>query len=213
MRTFPHVCLLLFAAICLCLSACLRQGSSNPEAIEVCHSGSLAVASDEDIANSFYTDVQGQTEGLETLIAETEAKLRQAGYSTTNNPSKAGHILHLNVLHSGKCNAEALRGAVNKGYASPLHLGEGAAAGMVVDALLVQRRVPQAKRPSHVRLENISNRNAVGNSQMRFGLLLPYGMREIPPAFVEVLSSELAAALQPTRALPPRQGDGQGRAK
>ena len=208
MRTFPHVCLLLFAAICLCLSACLRQGSSNPEAIEVCHSGSLAVASDEDIANSFYTDVQGQTEGLETLIAETEAKLRQAGYRTTNNPSEAGHILHLNVLHSGKCNAEALRGAVNKGYASPLHLGGGTASGMVVDALLVQRRVPQAKRPSQVRLKNISNRNAVGNSQMRFGLLLPAGTRKMSPAIVEVLSREVALAVRPTQAPQPRRADG-----
>ena len=208
MRTFPHVSLFLFAAICLCLSACLRQGTTNPEAIEVCHSGSFAVESGEDIANSVYMDIQGQTDGLENLTAETEAKLRLAGYQTTNNPSKAGHILHLNVLHSGKCNADALRGAVDKGYASPLQLGEGTASGMVVDVLLVQRRVPQATRPSQVRLKNISNRNAVGNSQMRFGLLLPAGTRKMSPAFVEVLSREIATALRPTQAPQPRRAGG-----
>ena len=212
MRIFPYVCLLL-ALTCLCLSACVRQGTASPESVEVCHSGSFDVGGNGEIANSIYTDVQGQTDGLERLIAETEAKLRLAGYRTTNNPSEAGHILHLNVLFSGKCSAEALRGAVDRGYASPLRFGGGSATGMVVDALLVQRRVPQAKRPSHVRLKNISNRNAVGNSQIRFGLLLPTGSRKMSPAFVDVLSREIVAALRPTRTPQPRRADGPDRAR
>lgn len=203
----------LLLACCLCLGAC-KHTRIDPEAVEALHSGAFDVENGEDIANSFYVDVQGQTEGLDGIVAETEAKLRLGGYQITNNPSKAGHILHLNILHTGPCAAEEVRSAVSTGYGNRLSMKKGEATGLVADALLVQRRIPTHKRPSFVRLKNISNRNAVGNSQMRFGLLLPSGTQNLPPAFVEVLSRELASALQlPTQALQPRQEGGRGRAK
>ena len=213
MRPKRLTVLVLLVVFCLCLAAC-KHSKVDPEAIEAMHKGAFVVENDEDIANCFYVDVQGQTEGMEHLVAETEAKLRLNGYKTTNNPSQAGHILHLNILYSGSCGADVLRSAVDAGYGSTLRMREGDAMGLVADALLVQRRIPTHKRPSFVRLKNISNRNAVGNSQMRFGLLLPSGTRNLPPAFVEVLSRELASALQlPTRAPQPRRGDGRDPAR
>ena len=218
MRPGHLTAVVLLFACCLCVTAC-KHTKVEPNAIETMHNGSLAVENGAEIANSFYVDVQGQTRGMDGIVAATEAKLRLGGYEITNNPSEAGHILHLNILHSGACNANDLRIAVAAGYGNSLHLGSGSgsgddATGLVADALLVQRRIPTHKRPSFVRLKNISNRNAVGNSQMRFGLLLPSGTQNLPPAFVEVLSRELATALQsPTQAPRPRQGDGQGQAR
>ncbi len=213
MRTERLTVIALLLACCLCLGAC-KHTRIDPEAVEALHSGAFDVENGEDIANSFYVDVQGQTEGLDNVVAETEAKLRLRGYQITNNPSKAGHILHLNILHSGPCVADDVRSAVSAGYGNRLRLKKGEATGLVADALLVQRRIPTHKRPSFVRLKNISNRNAVGNSQMRFGLLLPSGTRDLPPAFVEVLSRELATALQsPTQAPRPRQAGGRDPAR
>lgn len=213
MRPHRLSAIALLLACCLGLAAC-KHSRVDPEAIETMHKGAFVVEGGGEIANCFYVDVQGQTEGLESLVAATEAKLRLGGCQTTNNPSQAGYILHLNILHSGPCGGDALRNAVDAGYDSPLlRMGDGDATGLVADALLVQRRIPTHKRPSFVRLKNISNRNAVGNSQMRFGLLLPSGTRNLPPAFVEVLSREIASALRlPTQAPPPRQEGGRGQA-
>lgn len=196
MRPCRHVTLLALVVALLCLPACVRHSSINPDSVEVCHSGRFDMAGGE-VDKTIYMDVQGQTRGLETLTSATASKLRTAGWQIAATPSEAGHILHLNVLYSGQSEPSVLRQAVTNGYGSPIRMGQGATTGLVSDALLVQRRVPQSKRPSHVRLKNISTRNAVGNSQMRFGLLLPHGLKGIPPVFAEVLSREIAQALRP----------------
>lgn len=68
--------------------------------------------------------------------------------------------------------------------------------------LLVQRRVPSARRPSRANLKNISNRNAVASSQMRLGLLVRHDIRlkaGLPPYFADVLARELSTGHQRCR--------------
>ena len=87
---------------------------------------------------------------------------------------------------------------VDAGYDGPSKFSGTGGTALLADVLLVQRRVPSARRPSRANLKNISNRNAVASSQMRLGLLVRHDIRlkaGLPPYFADVLARELSTAI------------------
>ncbi|MBO5490864.1 MAG: conjugal transfer protein TraT [Desulfovibrio sp.] len=167
-RSLP-VLLCLFL---LLLPACIRQ-KSNAVDTEVLRQGRLeAPQRDVDIAPVVYVNVRDNTNRRAAgLSAQTEASLRRMGYAVVANPSEAGYILQVVVLAAGTASPENARAVVADGYGAPSSLSGSGGTALVADVLLVQRQVPSAKRPSRVKLKNISRRNAVANSQMRIALL------------------------------------------
>lgn len=156
----------------LLLPACIRQ-KSNAVDTEVLRQGRLeAPQRDVDIAPVVYVNVRDNTNRRAAgLNAQTEASLRRMGYAVVANPSEAGYILQVVVLAAGVASPENARAVVAAGYGAPSSLSGSGGTALVADVLLVQRQVPSAKRPSRVKLKNISRRNAVASSQMRIALL------------------------------------------
>ncbi|MBQ9453379.1 MAG: conjugal transfer protein TraT [Desulfovibrio sp.] len=199
MTTFR--CLVFLLCICISLlPACVRQKSSAVDT-EILRQGQLnAPQRDVNIAPLVYVNVRDNTNRRATsLRSQTEAGLDRMGYTIVHTPSEAGYILQIVVLAAGITSQEKARAVINSGYGSPSVLsGEGGTA-LVADVLLVQRQVPSSKRPSRVKLKNISRRNAVANSQMRIGLLIhkEVNLEEGLTSFMmETLAKELADALR-----------------
>ncbi len=187
--------LLLLALSLMPLNACVRQRDGDASEVEVLRSGALNRAGDEDIPNVVYVSVRDMTNRVFQLRSQAEAWLERKGFTVTDNPSQAGYIVQISVLAAGQTAPDSLRGAVDAGYDAPAALSGTGGTALLADVLLVQRRVPNARRPSRANLKNISNRNAVGSSQMRLGLLVRHGIRlksGLPAYFADVLARELS---------------------
>ncbi|MGE9984126.1 complement resistance protein TraT [Desulfovibrio sp. SGI.169] len=189
-------CLLLLTSGLLSLNACIRQGDGGIAEVEVLRSGALNRASDEDISSVAYVSVRDMTSRVSRLRPQTEAWLGRKGFTVTDNPSQAGHIVQISVLAAGQTSPENLRSVVDAGYGAPSALSGAGGTALLADVLLVQRRVPSSRRPSRTNLKNISKRNAVASSQMRLGLLARHDVRlqsELPASFTDALARELSA--------------------
>lgn len=191
------LCLLL--SLCL-LGACTRRGEGDASQVEVLRSGELSSAgSDEDIADVVYINVRDKSNRVLGLRSRAEAYVSGKGFTVTGNPSQAGHIIQITVLDAGPVDPDSLRGVVDAGYDAPSRLSGTGGTALLTDVLLVQRRVPNARRASKANLKNISSRNAVASSQMRLALLVRREIKlkgELPAYFTEVLARELGAALK-----------------
>lgn len=190
--------LLLLTLSLLFLNACIRQGDGGVTEVEVLRSGVLDRAGDEDISNVVYVSVRDMTSRVSHLRPQAEAWLGRQGFTVTDNPSQAGHIVQISVLAAGQTAPESLRNVVDAGYGAPSALSGTGGAALLADVLLVQRRVPSSRRPSRTKLKNISNRNAVASSQMRLGLLVRHDMQlqsELPACFTDALARELSAGI------------------
>lgn len=198
---------LFFAVVCLSLvtqTACVRRHADTPVDLEVLRHGGLEDGGDA-ISPIVYVNVRDRTNRLFGLRSRTEQLLQQAGYSVAANPSEAGHILHISVLGAGKSAREDARALVDAGYGAAAHFSGQDGSALAADVLLVQRNIPQARRPSRQKLKNISHRNAVDNSQMRIALFTRREMffdAGLPSAVVDFLARELATAM-------PRAGGGE----
>lgn len=197
----PRLCFLLLLTVSLLsLNACIRQGDGSVAEVEVLRSGVLDRADDEDISNVVYVSVRDMTGRVSHLRPQAEAWLGRQGFAVTDNPSRAGHIVQISVLAAGQTDPERLRNVVDAGYGAPSALSGTGGAALLADVLLVQRRVPSARRPSRIKLKNISNRNAVASSQMRLGLLVRHDIQlqsGLPAYFADVLARELSAGISP----------------
>lgn len=180
------------------ISACVRQQGDAGD-LEVLRSGQLRQpGGDEDIPDVVYVNVRDDTNRIFGLRAQAETWLRQKGFTVADSPSQAGHIVQLTVLAAGPVDPDSLRAVVKAGYGGPSEFSGTGGTALLTDVLLVQRRVPSAKRPSRVVLKNISNRNAVASSQMRLALLARQDIKfkeGLPSRFTEALARELSAAV------------------
>lgn len=190
--------LLLLGLSLLPLNACVRQRDGDAGEVEVLRSGALNRAGDEDIPNVAYVNVRDMSNRVFHLGSQAEAWLGRKGFTVTDNPSQAGYIVQISVLAAGPVDPDSLRAVVDAGYDGPSKFSGTGGTALLADVLLVQRRVPSARRPSRANLKNISNRNAVASSQMRLGLLVRHDIRlkaGLPPYFADVLARELSTAI------------------
>lgn len=153
---------------------CIRRGDGDASQVEVLRSGELSSAGgDEDIADVAYVNVRDKSNRVFGLHSLAETYLSSKGFTVTDNPSQAGYIIQITVLDAGPVDPDSLRRVVDAGYDAPSKLsGHRRARALLTDVLLVQRRVPNARRPNKANLKNISSRNAVASSRMRLALLV-----------------------------------------
>lgn len=161
------VFLILFSA-----QGCVRHHTAQSAEIKTFRSGSLRVASSNDSPKTIYVDTHNA--GREALSsASIENALKHENFKLVGSPSKAGYILHINILREGSVDPAVLQKLVKGGYGSEAKFSGHGAMGLLTDALLVQRKVPSASKPANAKLKNITKRNALGSKQMRLGLLIP----------------------------------------
>lgn len=137
-----------------------------------------------------YVSLRDKTDKVFGLRALVEAHLGSLGYEITNNPSRAGYILQIDVLAAGTADAQAVRQAVPGGYGAPLPIAGQGAEVMVTDVLLALRNKPQPlKKRSHV-LRAASSRSAVASYQMRVATI-GEGVKEPFAAYVQLYEDPL----------------------
>lgn len=185
-KSIPYCFLLIFA-----LTACAQRQNAVSAELTTLHSGSLHVPSTPDAPMRIYVDAPDNG----ALAKQLDNELHGSRFQLVEAPSKAGYILHVKVLEQGQVSPEALKKAVDAGYGSSAKFhGQGSQA-IMADALMVQRRVPEAKRPSRQKLKNISSRNALASAQMRMAVLTnsSSGNRE---EFGKAIAKELAERIR-----------------
>lgn len=188
--------ILVFSFLFLLATACERHNVATSAEIETFRSGSLGLGAHEDAPSTIYVDLGGDQRGI--TAAELGSALARSHFSLVSSPSKAGYILHLTVLDAGVVSPGRLQQLVKAGYGAESRFSGQGGTGLLADALLVQRRVPSAKRPSHARLKNITTRNAIESAQMRIGMLLPGEFPRgaaVGSIFADRLAEELHRAL------------------
>lgn len=103
------------------------------------------------------------------LKERLDRKLTQAGFQTTEQPSRADRIVEVEIIGRGRATADSLQYAVDQGFGAPASLQKGDEAALVADVLLVRRRAHTAG--SKADLKNISARNTTGSSKFRLGVI------------------------------------------
>lgn len=199
MPNFRSLFLYLFCLGLVLLPACVPP-SAAADTEEVLRQGRLKKAHHTvDIASTIYVHVRDNTNHRAAALGSvTKTALRRKGYTIVDSPSKAGNILQIVVLAAGISSPNATRSIVARGYGAPSSLSGSGGTTLVADVLLVQRNVPSAKQPEHVKLKNISRRNALSNSQMRIALLLHREVKQNDDAMasmVQNLAKEIALSL------------------
>lgn len=182
----------------LCIAACAKppaqsSPASKPQTVSLLslHQGNLVIKKHPEAPNLIYVDARDAESHAPHLAKYLAKSLASSKFRIVDTPSQAGYILHVHILTDGSVNQEALKKAVQAGYGKTAKIQAGQARAMLVDALMVQRRVPSAKRPSRQKMKNISSRNALGSSQMRLAVL---SQNQQTPAdnFSQAIAKELA---------------------
>lgn len=177
--------------IFLLVPGCARKETAESAELETYHQGSLYLPDKSGAPKKIYVDCHDGESLAPNLEQHLERALGRGKFRLVHSPSEAGYILHVNVLDHGAVAPETLKNAVNAGYGSKTGFNGSGADGLLVDALMVQRRVPEAKRPSRQKMKNISARNALDSSQMRIGIL-SHEKKHDPEAFSAAIARELA---------------------
>lgn len=181
-------------------SGCVRQHEAVSGEIKAFRSGDLHLTAKKDIPKIIYVDLRDANGVPAHLPQDVENALAGKSFELTDSPSKAGYILHINIVRKGSVDPATMPALVESGYGTDAKFSGHGATAILADALLVQRSVPQAKRPSRERLKNITKRNARGSSQMRFGLMIPgeiSSRQDATAFFSRELAKELQNALAP----------------
>lgn len=185
---FLFCCALIFLA-----AACVRHNQAQSAELTTLHAGSLKLPDNPDAPKLVY--VHASANAAPYLEQYLCTALKNGKFRMTGAPSKAGYILHVKVLREGQVAPDALRAAVQSGYGGKTGFHGSGAQAMLVDALMVQRRVPSAKRPSRQRLKNITSRNALGSSQMRIAVMARANTARYDD-FSRAIAKELALSLE-----------------
>lgn len=164
--------LLIAMSLCLSCKGPLLEDAPTPE-VSLVKSGDLELKSRKNSPRTIYVDVRDATGNAPLTPEVLPAMLEEDNYEVVDNPSEAAYILHVSLLAEGRTDPALLKELVNNGYDSEAKFAGDGVSAWLVDALLVQRKVPEASRESQVRLQNISARNAIGNSQMRLAVSTP----------------------------------------
>lgn len=157
--------------LCLCMvgiQGCV-QHQSTPVApkFETLQSENVHVDVTPDAPSRVYVSLRDKTDKVFGLRSLVEQHLTSLGYEITNNPSRAGYILQIDVLAVGIADGQAVREGVRLGYGAPLDISGADSSALVTDVLLALRNKPQVlKKRSHV-LRAVSSRSAVASYQMR----------------------------------------------
>ena len=174
---------LLLALLCC---ACIRPNTA--PTMQVLQSGALEAQGGPGVAKTVYVDAR------DAIIR----RLAGAGFEVIDSPSKAGHILHVNIAAAGESDAAVARSAIDAGFDAPVRLQGKDSIVIVADALLVERNVPSPNRARSNAMRSITRRNAVADSRLRLGIILPHANRSplLEAAVADRLAQELCRPLE-----------------
>lgn len=161
--------------LCLCMvgmQGCVKhQTTPVAPTFETVQSENVHVDVTPDAPSRVYVSLRDKTDKVFGLRSLVEKHLTSLGYEITNNPSRAGYILQIDVLAVGIADGQAVREGVRLGYGAPLNVSGSDSSALVTDVLLALRNKPQAlKKRSHV-LRAASSRSAVASYQMRIATI------------------------------------------
>lgn len=196
--------LTFFILSCLC-SACERSTQTVPEELEIFthQDGKLELSKDKNFPKTIYIDVGDETGQIPLTPEVLPRLLAQDNFEVVDNPSKAAYILHIALLREGDTDPQILEKLVRDGFDSKAELSGTGHSAWLADALLVHRRIPEDKRESHVRLKNISARNALGSSQMRISVSTPTNL-EGRQAYIQAFAPTLAKIIHEALVVKPQ---------
>lgn len=194
--------LALLFSLALCCTACARHPALGPT-WNVLRSGDLSVRGGPDIEPAVYADVRRNRKPSGILRSAIANRLSAAGFVMTDTPSRAGYILHVNVAAAGEGDAASARRAADAGFGGSAVLDGEKSSVIVADILLVERRVPEARRERIRDMRSIGRRNAVADSRMRVVLHQPGIARGagLMLAAANALAEEICRPLE--RPIPP----------
>lgn len=182
---------LLYLSFLILFHACTPHYEAVSAEIKTYRAGDLRL---RDGPKTVYVDVRDQDKPDSTSEGLLKEALAHNGFEIVNSPSEAAYILHVSVMGRGDVDPAAFASLVNAGYGGSSKFSGHGARGVLADALLVLREVPEHKRPSRARMKNAAQRNALDSSQTRVGALLVTG--DAPRSeFADALAKELRAAL------------------
>ena len=184
---------LLLGVLC---SACIR--THTPPTMQIFQAGSLEAQGGPGVAKTVYVDARDAHKPAPALRDAIVRRLTGAGFEVIESPSKAGHILHVNIVAAGECNADAARAAINAGFDSPVQLQGKDSVVIVADALLVERTVPTPNRARSNAMRSITRRNALADSRLRLGVILPHIERSplVETSVADRLAQEICRPLE-----------------
>lgn len=193
---------LLLGVLC---GACIR--SHTPPTMQIVQAGSLEAQGGPGVAKTVYVDARDAHKPAPILRDAIVRRLTGAGFEVIESPSKAGHILHINIVAAGECDAGVARAAINAGFDSPVQLQGKDSIVIVADALLVERTVPSPNRARSNAMRSITRRNALADSRLRLGVILPHVERSplVETSVADRLAQEICRPLE--------VADAQGREK
>lgn len=184
---------LLLGVLC---SSCIR--THTPPSMQIVQSGALEAQGGPGVAKTVYVDARDAHKPAPVLRDAIVRRLTGAGFEVIESPSKAGHILHVNIVAAGECNADAARAVINAGFDSPVHLQGRDSVVIVADALLVERSVPSPHRARSNAMRSIARRNALADSRLRLGVILPHINRSplVETSVADRLAQEICRPLE-----------------
>lgn len=177
------------------LCACVKHTHVEASDIECLKSGDTHVQHAH--IKHIYLSVQGTSQSKPFLSA-LQKSFAAHGFSMAAKPSAADLIVQINVCHAGDMKRSDAERALKTGYGTKVKVKGSEVAGLVVDALLVTRIVPEAQSDKQRKLKNISQRRASGSSTLRLVLLSEKGveMRPIPQSFAACMGETLYELLE-----------------
>ncbi len=166
--------------------------------MQIVQAGSLEAQGGPGVAKTVYVDARDAHKPAPVLRDAIVRRLTGAGFEVIESPSKAGHILHVNIVAAGECNADAARAAINAGFDSPVQLQGKDSVVIVADALLVERTVPTPNRARSNAMRSITRRNALADSRLRLGVILPHVERSplVETSVADRLAQEICRPLE-----------------
>lgn len=184
----------------LFLSSCVHSHGKEPLSIEVLPGKEFSSYNDKNLSNNIFVSVQGVSQSRK-LAQDIESQLLQKGFVLKDNPSSADLILQISVVYAGGAHLSDLTRAVESGYDAKVSVHGNEVSGLLVDALLVARAVPEAKNTKQQKLKNISQRQALGSSTTRFALYTQdtYVMRGLVRGMSEALAREICRKVYSSR--------------
>lgn len=184
---------LLLGVLC---GACIR--SHTPPTMQIVQAGSLEAQGGPGVARTVYVDARDAHKPAPVLRDAIVRRLTGAGFEVIESPSKAGHILHVNIVAAGECDAGAARAAISAGFDSPVQLQGKDSVVIVADALLVERTVPSPNRARSNAMRSIARRNALADSRLRLGVILPHIERSplVETSVADRLAQEICRPLE-----------------
>ncbi|MCI7569935.1 MAG: complement resistance protein TraT [Desulfovibrio sp.] len=184
---------LLLGVLC---GACIRPHT--PPSMQILQTGSLEAQGGPGVARTVYVDARDALKPAPVLRDAIVRRLTGAGFKVIDSPSKAGHILHVNVVAAGECDAGTARAAIDAGFDSPVRLQGGGSVVIVADALLVERNVPSPHKARSNAMRSITRRNALADSRLRLGIILPHIDRSplVEASVADRLAQELCRPLE-----------------